>query len=191
MLPLTVSLKLDEKRAVMQKGSVEIKNGFWTGRFIERTAMPGGKLHTAHRRVVLGAEAELTETEARTKFAPYLESVNFGFKGLLQKSKTLVSIGDKGAIAELIVAADLMNKGYDVFRNLSPNGPADLISLKDGKLQLVQVKKRRKINGSFEQFIGSCDVLAIVSDTGKIQYLLPALPVIDDVKESIPCEVVN
>lgn len=50
-----------------------------------------------------------------------------------------VSPGTKGAIKELMVSVDLMNKGYQVFRAFSPQAPCDLIALKDGKCLRVEV----------------------------------------------------
>lgn len=45
-----------------------------------------------------------------------------------------------GAISELRVAVDLMVKGYDVFRALSPSCPCDLAILKDSKLLRIEVR---------------------------------------------------
>ena len=44
-----------------------------------------------------------------------------------------------GAISELVVAADLMGKGYSVFRALSAACDCDLAVLKEGKLIRVEV----------------------------------------------------
>lgn len=43
--------------------------------------------------------------------------------------KIKVSPGTKGSISEHIASAWLMSQGYDVFRNVSPNGRADLIAI--------------------------------------------------------------
>ena len=45
-----------------------------------------------------------------------------------------------GAIAELKVAIDLMQKGYEVFRALSPASSCDIAVLKNGKLIRVEVR---------------------------------------------------
>ena len=45
-----------------------------------------------------------------------------------------------GAISELRVAIDLLVKGYNVFRSLSPSCPCDLAILKDGQLLKVEVR---------------------------------------------------
>lgn len=48
-----------------------------------------------------------------------------------------------GAANELRVAADLMFKGYEVFRALSPQASCDLAILKNGKLLRVEVRSGR------------------------------------------------
>lgn len=45
-----------------------------------------------------------------------------------------------GAISELRVAVDLLARGYNVFRALSPASPCDLAILKDNKLLRVEVR---------------------------------------------------
>ena len=50
------------------------------------------------------------------------------------------SSGTTGAISELRVSVDLLRKGYDVYRALSPNAPGDLAILIDGNLLLVEVR---------------------------------------------------
>jgi hypothetical protein len=51
-----------------------------------------------------------------------------------------VAPGTQGAIAELKVAAYLAERGYAVFRAVSPNSLCDLIVWKDGKAQRIEVK---------------------------------------------------
>jgi len=48
--------------------------------------------------------------------------------------------GTTGAIGELLVAADLLQKGYHVFRAQSPSCPCDLAILKDNRLLRVEVR---------------------------------------------------
>jgi hypothetical protein len=45
-----------------------------------------------------------------------------------------------GAACELIVCADLLRRGFSVYRNVSPAGVTDLVALKDGRVLRVQVK---------------------------------------------------
>ena len=51
-----------------------------------------------------------------------------------------------GAISELRVSVDLMQRGYDVFRALSPSCPCDLAVLKNGKLLRIEVRTCRVTN---------------------------------------------
>ena len=48
-------------------------------------------------------------------------------------TKNCKSIGTTGAIAELVVATDLLGRGYEVFRALSPSCSGDLAVLKNGE----------------------------------------------------------
>lgn len=51
-----------------------------------------------------------------------------------------ISCGKVGAIAELVVCADLIRRGFEVFRSVSQDCSCDLIVLKDGQAQRVEVK---------------------------------------------------
>lgn len=55
-------------------------------------------------------------------------------------SGTNISPGTVGAVSELMVAADLMIKGYSVFRALSPSCFCDLIAIKDSEYRKVEVR---------------------------------------------------
>lgn len=50
--------------------------------------------------------------------------------------------GERGAAAELEVSAQLLRDGFDVFRNVAPNGPVDIVALKDGVVYLYDVKSK-------------------------------------------------
>lgn len=45
-----------------------------------------------------------------------------------------------GARTELLVSADLMYRGYDVFRALSPSCNCDLVIFKNGEIVRVEVR---------------------------------------------------
>lgn len=49
-----------------------------------------------------------------------------------------------GAMCELIASAWLLKNGYEVFKNVSPTGKADLIALKNGNTILIDVTKSNK-----------------------------------------------
>ncbi|MBZ9659796.1 hypothetical protein LB523_12140 [Mesorhizobium sp. ESP-6-4] len=53
--------------------------------------------------------------------------------------RTTVSPGTKGAISEHLATAWLLSNGYDVFRNVSPNGRADLLAVDWVKDETIRV----------------------------------------------------
>lgn len=158
-------------RRSRQKGSLNFKNGFWSGRYLERTLGSKGQSKTTNRRVYLGTLEELpTEEDARRKLEPMVDAANFRYSGQMAKANQNVSVSDIGAAAELLVSADLIHQGYDVFRNLSPNGPIDLIAWKEGEFTTVQVKQRK--NARYLLNIQTpCNVVALVNSAGKIFYV--------------------
>jgi len=86
----------------------------------------------------------------------------------------------KGAAAELLVAARLMANGFQVFRNLSPNG-IDLLALKGGQVLRIEVKSALKWSADGSKMHhphvdwSQIDVLAVVDNLGEI-VLLPHQP---------------
>lgn len=51
-----------------------------------------------------------------------------------------ISPGKSGAVSELVVSADLLTRGYEVFRAVAQDGSCDMIILKNGSLQRVEVR---------------------------------------------------
>ena len=49
-----------------------------------------------------------------------------------------------GAMGELIVAADLMERGYNVFRSMSPSAPFDLVAQSGDNLFKIEVRTATK-----------------------------------------------
>ena len=94
-----------------------------------------------------------------------------------------VSSGVIGAMHELLVSADLMRRGYEVFRALSPACSCDLVILKEGRLLRVEVRTAQKsISGKLswtnsKKDIGRSDMLALVVEGRDIVYL-PSLDTI-------------
>jgi Holliday junction resolvase-like predicted endonuclease len=64
----------------------------------------------------------------------------------------------KGMVAELLAIAWLARRGYQVFRNVSRHGPADVIAIKDGKVTLIDVKAMSRPPG-----VNNCWVVATPS----------------------------
>lgn len=77
---------------------------------------------------------------------------------------TGITTNTVGAISELFVSADLLKKGYEVFRAVSPSCSCDLIILKNGIPFRVEVRTAyRLINGNISLSRGKkADILAIV-----------------------------
>lgn len=79
----------------------------------------------------------------------------------------------RGAANELIVAVDLMRRGYHVFRALSPAAPCDLL-VQHGEL-IVRVEVRSTSSGKPGGAVGAkdkgrFDVAAVVAADGTIHY---------------------
>ena len=51
---------------------------------------------------------------------------------------------DRGAMSELVAAADLLEQGFEVYRNVSPQGSADLIIRRKDVLLSVEVRTAQK-----------------------------------------------
>lgn len=88
-----------------------------------------------------------------------------------------VKIHSVGAIAELVVCADLLRHGYDVFRSMSANAACDVIAgTDDGRLCRIEVKSAVKRDGRTRykrhHFDGTKhDILALVFlREGRIEY---------------------
>lgn len=81
-----------------------------------------------------------------------------------------------GALNELAVAADLMRRGYDVFRALSPASPCDLLALRGGLTVRIEVRSvTRGPDGKLRKVVhakdrGRFDVAALVERNGAIHY---------------------
>jgi len=91
-----------------------------------------------------------------------------------------IDTGMAGAYCELAVCGDLLLRGYQVFRSISPSSPYDLIAVsRDGLILRIEVKHAYR-NPRTDKLHCSKrnrgDVLAmVVSDEGAIVYD-PELP---------------
>lgn len=55
-----------------------------------------------------------------------------------------VPTGTVGALAELLVSADLLNRGYEVFRALSPSCSCDLVAVRGQYILRIEVKNAHR-----------------------------------------------
>ncbi len=57
-----------------------------------------------------------------------------------KKYERKLPTGSLGTLSELLVAIDLINRGFYVFRSITPNSPCDLIAEKDGQIVKLEVR---------------------------------------------------
>jgi hypothetical protein len=106
-------------------------------------------------------------------------------------TKPRLATGTTGAIGELLAAADLMRRGFHVFRALSPHCPSDLIAYSTVpgtpqvgaplrvQVRTAQISKSGIGNISFplkDRDAGTFDILALVVENTGVFYL----PTLDD-----------
>ena len=70
----------------------------------------------------------------------------------MRQDKLGVRAQSRGASAELIVCADLLEGGFEVCRNVSPAGLVDLVARTGKKIWTIQVKRSGAISGEWEIF---------------------------------------
>jgi hypothetical protein len=85
--------------------------------------------------------------------------------------------GNIGALGEILVIHDLMSKGYEMFRAISPCSTCDMVALRDGRLFRVEATKgkrsSKRLNWSHHD-PARYDLLAVWEENGSITYS-PAL----------------
>jgi hypothetical protein len=95
----------------------------------------------------------------------------------LDHSRPAIPRASTGAASELIVCADMLQRGYEVFRAESPACSCDLLVMKDGKVSRVEVRTglRDKRSGKLSYSPGGVhDVMAIViAPRNEIIYIPP------------------
>lgn len=86
-----------------------------------------------------------------------------------------VGTGATGARSELLVCADLIRLGYEVFRAVSPQCSCDLMILRKGIPERVEVRTgRRTRTGASCKSYCSADIMAVVArEDDSIWYIDP------------------
>jgi predicted nucleic acid-binding Zn ribbon protein len=89
-----------------------------------------------------------------------------------------LSKGTIGALHELVVSAELMRKGFHVFRAQSPSCPCDLIAMNQGDILRIEVTTGTYFMNGKTGFPPrkdehKFDILAIVFHDGKILWKKP------------------
>jgi hypothetical protein len=172
-----------------QNGSVFENCGSWRGVYrIHDQAGKGKK-----RSVTLGRCDEMSEEQAKQKLSQIIHYDDFqstaqqliGVSELILPRSDYVTlgvpdIGQRGALSELIVCCDLLSKGFQVFRPVSPHSPCDILILTpDWKTVRVEVKtatpnKDGKVPCDMRRQVGMFDIVAFVFSDGRIEYRKPA-----------------
>lgn len=57
-----------------------------------------------------------------------------------EKTKWAIPTGSVGTVGELLVSADLLLKGYEVYRALSPSASCDILALQNGNIYKFEVR---------------------------------------------------
>jgi hypothetical protein len=164
-------------------GSIFIRDGSYVGRWYSYGN--GSKVRRPEK--VLGKVKEITMEQARERLA-VLIAANTG-KSLSLKGKVIdwtqlnamPSAGDKsyraGAIAEAVATADMLIRGYEVFKAVCPTATCDLIAIKAGITFRVEVKYisetgsvPSKMHRALTRNIGKFDLLAVVQPNYEVKY---------------------
>lgn len=85
---------------------------------------------------------------------------------LISNPRSGLSTGKTGAISELLVAADLLRLGFDVFRAVSQSCSCDIVALRNGVTVRIEVRtgQRNSSGGlSYSKAGIKADHVAIVS----------------------------
>jgi hypothetical protein len=81
-----------------------------------------------------------------------------------------------GALSEMAACSDLLRRGYQVFRALSPSAPCDLVVLAENRCYRVEVKTAHRSGSGRLGFATrdfdptKHDVLALVTPDGVVTY---------------------
>ena len=110
-------------------------------------------------------------------------SANLGYASAGDIHGVVLPTGTVGAVGELGVCADLLRRGFHVFRSVSPNAPCDIVVLRpDLTPRRVEVRTGlRHSDGSItwaKKPTDTCDAYAVVLYVGaelQIHYI-PELP---------------
>jgi hypothetical protein len=72
--------------------------------------------------------------------SPACRQDDYNGQYLSSGSRRGLTTGTTGAIGELAAGADLLRRGYEVFRALSPSCSCDLVAVRDGQILRIEVR---------------------------------------------------
>jgi len=161
-----------------QEGQLIQRGGSWLGRWRVNTS--SGRERVT---ISLGLCEEISKIQAKAKMRQLIAKTNTEAHALatigLASTVPQLSRIDKltmhkaGAISELLVCADLMSKGWDVYRATDPTCACDLMAVRPGIAPVrVEVKTGKPEAGRLLRLhskVGKFDVLALV-DGSSLRY---------------------
>lgn len=163
------------RRRGEQKGSLRKINDRWYGSFLVY-----GRGKSCRKKCV--ALGRCDKTEARKKLLEIIKAetqqsvavgcMNPAILTINRRIEVNPSVDGqvRGAIGELLVASDLLSRGYEVFRPLCAASSCDLAYIRDGHLVRVEVKFITGTTVRLWRNLGKFDVLALVYGDGRIEY---------------------
>ncbi|HEY5411108.1 MAG TPA: hypothetical protein VIJ94_10325 [Caulobacteraceae bacterium] len=88
-----------------------------------------------------------------------------------------IPVKHKGAVSELLATAWLLDRGYEVFRNVSQHGPADLVGWRPGEPpELFDVKTVTMVRSPTGRIYANVSAPAVARATALGIHLLYADP---------------
>lgn len=172
-------------RSHRQSGWLRAEHGSWLGSWRTYT----GQKSFLRRSTKLGPAESLTREQAQRILTAMIEEDHqqYGIvRNLNAATKARESSpmngsipihpGHIGSAAEMLVAADLTMRGYDVYRAVSPTAASDLIFCDETgarvrvEVKSVEYRKERSPRVNVSRNAGKFDVLAAVDSKGQIHY---------------------
>lgn len=83
---------------------------------------------------------DLSKPKQRKFCSFYCRKQDYREKSRIKSPFSGICSGSVGAISELAASVDLMKKGFEVYRALSPASSCDILALKDGKIYDFEVR---------------------------------------------------
>lgn len=81
----------------------------------------------------------------------------------------------RGSWGEIVVIADLIRKGYYVFKSVMSNCPCDVIAMKNNRLYRVEITLAKRVPDGVRFYAKhnskNYDILALVYETSDIEYI--------------------
>lgn len=170
----------------LQSGTIRKigKRGVFYGRWLVNKMDKEGKVVRKFTGGRIGFAAEMTLAEAKRKLIDMIQRSEQQHDEMIalhirskseSNSSPIASIShlSRGAVCELLTAAELMKRGFDVYRNMNPTGSCDLVIWSKTTALRVEVKRGMirdgdpicgvKRNGQF-------DILALVDDSLQVHF---------------------